>query len=401
MRPLHWLTIPLAVALLSPAAPRRLVGTAATLPAQQDTTAKKKKQAKRIATPDADAAGKSVPGGRDRRKTVRDSIAAEARPLFASRDPLPFTLIADFRAISRNRDSTSKVRHAGTLVVKDADGSDRRIPVELQTRGHYRLKSTTCRFVNLLVRFPDKGKLAKGTPFDGQKSLKLGGHCQDDARYERLLRREHLAYRILNVITPRSFRTRLSLGTYLDSASNRQVASRLAMWIENEDDVADRQGATMRELKRALFADLEPRTLDQMALFEYLIGNTDWSIYALHNIRLVSTDSGTVYPIPYDFDFSGLVNAPYAAPPPQLGLRNVRERVYRGPCRRWDEVAPSIARFVEHEGAIRALLKEPPRLEEGEARDLSGFLDSFFHVARDPGDARQAFVDRCLDKPGA
>ena len=411
MRILHWLTLPLAMTLLAPATPFIATGSGGTLAAQQDS-AKKAKPAKAMAPKDQGGEKKqkkkqdgddpaSPSAVRSRRQVVKDSLEALERPLFASREPLPFTLTADFRAISRNRDSTSKVRHAGTLVVKDTAGVDRSIPVELRTRGHFRLKSSTCRFVNLLVRFPKEGKLTRGTPFEGQKALKLGAHCQDDVRYERLLRREHLAYRILNVITPRSFRTRISNGTYIDSTSGKQVASRLAMWIESEDDVASRQGARLREFKRALFADMEPRTLDEMAIFEYLIANTDWSIYALHNVRIVATDSGVVYPIPYDFDFSGLVNAPYATPAPQLGIRSVRDRLFRGPCRRWDEMAPSITRFVQGEGAIMALLDEPPRLEEGEARDVRRYLEDFFRVARDPADAKQAFIDRCLDKPGA
>ncbi len=112
------------------------------------------------------------------------------------------------------------------------------------------------------------------------------------------------------------------MGTYIDSASGKQVARRLAMWIENEDDMASRQGAKLREFKRALFADLEPHTLDQMAIFEYLIANTDWSIYALHNVRLAATDSGVVYPDPLRFRLLGarrcaVRGAGAAAPAPE------------------------------------------------------------------------------------
>ncbi len=407
MRTLQWLALPLAMSLLAPVAPGCGNGGISVLHAQQDSASKKskakggdKKEAKKEKKKDGD--DPTVPSGvRDRGKVIKDSLEALNRPLFASIEPLPFTLIADFGAIAKNRDSTSRVRHPGTLVVTDSAGAERRIPVELRTRGHFRLKASTCRFVNLLVKFPNEKKLLRGTAFDGQKSLKLGAHCQDDVRYERFLRREHLAYRIGNVITPRTFRTRLSQGTYIDSASGKQVASRLAMWIESEDDVASRLGSRLREFKRALFADLDARTLDQMALFEYAIGNTDWSIYALHNVRLVATDSGIVFPIPYDFDFSGLVNAPYASPAPQLGIRSVRDRLFRGPCRTWDQMAPSIARIVDREAAIMALLDEPPKLDDGEARDVKRYLEEFFQTAKDPRDAKQAFIDRCLDKPGA
>ncbi len=335
-----------------------------------------------------------------RAKIAKDSLEALARPLFATREPLAFTLIANFGNIAKDRDSTSKVRHPATLVVVDSAGSERKIPVQLRTRGHFRLKRSTCRFVNLLVLFPGKKTLA-GTPFEGQESLKLGGHCQDDDRYEQLLRREYLAYQILNEVTPRSFRARLASGSYIDSASGKKLTTRAAMFIEHEDDVAARAGGKVREFRRALFDDVDFKTLDRMAIFEYMIGNTDWSIYALHNVRLVVTDSVGVLPIPYDFDFSGLVNAPYAGPAPQLQIRSVRERLYRGPCRTWDELAPTVAGFTALRPAIMALPARVPGLDRGEVRDAEEFLAAFFQTAADAGEAKRAFIDGCLKKPGA
>ncbi len=400
MRDLNVMALLLAVWLLAPLAPTPASGA---LGAQDTTgaTAKGAKQNGGKKKGGADAAPAPKSKEELRAKAVKDSINAVRQPLFAERAPLPFTLIANFGAISKNRDSTSKTRYAGTLLVRDAAGAERRIPVQLRTRGHFRLKRSTCKFVNLLVTFPGKGKETDGTPFDGQKSLKLGGHCQDDHRYEQLLRREYLAYRIFSTVTPRSFQARLATGTYVASASGKTIDTRTAMWIENEDEMAARQGGRLREFRRALFADMDFATLDQMAIFEYLIGNTDWSIYALHNVRLVVDDSSRVYPIPYDFDFSGLVNAPYAAPAPQLQIRNVRERLYRGPCRTWDEIAPSLARFTARQAEILALPAEIPGLDDREVRDAREFLGAFFETAANPGEAKDAFVERCLKKPGA
>lgn len=408
MRTLQLMALPLAMSMLAPLGAHAVAGHAAVLHAQEDSArargADKTAKAKKAGGGGdgaSDQEKQAKPKARDRSTIIKDSVEAEQRPLFASHEPLPFTLIADFGAIGKNRDSTHTERYGGTLIVKDSEGVDRRIPVQLRTRGHFRLKRSTCSFVNVLVRFPSKGKDTKGTPFEGQKSLKLGAHCQDDHRYERILRREHLAYRIMNTVTPRSFRTRLSTATYIDSVKNKELGTRLAMWIEDEDDMAARQGAKLREFKRALFDDMHPATLDQMAIFEYLIGNTDWSIYALHNIRLAVTDSSVVYPIAYDFDFSGLVDAPYATPAPQLNIRSVRDRLYRGPCRTWEEVAPSVARFLAHQDAIMALADETPRLEGADAHDVRRYLEVFFDTARDPRQAKRAFVDGCLNKPGA
>lgn len=377
-----------------------LPATSSTLSAQ-DTLATKGKGAKKGEKGEKGEKGAKNDEVRSRAKIAKDSLDAQARALFATREPLAFTLLANFGNISKDRDSTSKVRHPGTLVVIDSAGVERKIPVQLRTRGHFRLKRSTCRFVNLLVLFPGKKKELDGTPFDGQKSLKLGGHCQDDDRYEQLLRREYLAYQLYNAVTPRSFRARLATGTYIDSASGKKVATRAAMFIENEDDLAARLGGEVREFRRALFDDVEFQTLDRMAIFEYMIGNTDWSIYALHNVRLVVSDSVGVLPIPYDFDFSGLVNAPYAGPAPQLQIRSVRERLYRGPCRTWDEVAPSVAAFNALKETIMGLPAKIPGLERGEVRDAEEFLSGFFQTTANAGDAKRAFIDGCLRKPGA
>jgi len=375
----------------------------------QDTTAaggkkkgkgdgeKKDGRAKGTKAPPATAADSA----RERQeKVTKDSLEAERLPLFAEEAPLAFTLIANFKQIGRDRDSTSKVRYPGTLVVTDAAGAERRLPVELRTRGHFRLRRSTCAFVNLLVIFPGKKDALEGTPFADQKSLKLGGHCQDDPRYENVLRREYLAYRIFNEVSPRSFRARLATGTYVDSASGKPMTTRAALFLEHEDHVAARQGGRVREFRRALFADVEPVTLDQMSIFEYLIGNTDFSIYALHNVRLVVSEGGRVLPLAYDFDFSGLVSAPYSSPPPQLPIRTVRERLYRGPCRTWAELEPSLRRFTEREAAILALVDRLPGLPPNEAREVRDYLKGFFQVANDQKQAQHAFINECVKKPG-
>jgi len=372
--------------------------------AAQDTTAARGKE-KGGARKDGGKAkakgdGDQAPKATSRQKILKDSLEAERRPLFATREPLAFTLVADFNRIGKDRDSTSKVRYPGTLVVKDTTGAERRLQVQLRTRGHFRLRRSTCRFVNLLVILPSRNAELAGTPFDGQKSLKLGAHCQDDRRYDQVLRREYLSYRIANAFSPRTFRARLATGTYIDSATGRPIATRPALWIENEDEVAARMGGKLREFRRALFADMHAPTLDQMAIIQYAIGNTDWSIYALHNIRLVVSDSG-VFPVPYDFDFSGLVSAPYATPAPQLAIRSVRDRLYRGPCRTWEEIEPTVALFAARREVVMSEVDSVPGLPADDNRDVKNYLGDFFRVVENPKSARSEFIDGCLKKPGA
>jgi hypothetical protein len=240
-------------------------------------------------------------------------LSAEALPLFRSAEPFTFTLAADFKTLNKDRDPESKKRYAGELRMPAEGGKEVRIAVQLSARGHVRRMSRTCDYVPLRIEFP-KGGLAK-TMFAHQSALKLVVQCVRGGDYEQYLLREYLAYRLFNIVTPSSsFRARLAKVTYVDPATGQSSGTRDAMFVEDESDVAKRMEGRTVELQRLLFADLAADTLMPMMIFEYMIGNTDFSIFALHNVRLVQRPDKTIHPVPYDFAFSGLVHPPYAVP---------------------------------------------------------------------------------------
>src|SRR5262245_13659209 len=155
-------------------------------------------------------------------------VAAESRPLFAATEAFPFTLAADFKTINKDRRVEGKVPYPGLMTIQ-VDGSPRTLHVKLQTRGHFRLRATSCSFVPLRVEFT-KDEVA-GTMFDGQKSLKLITHCQNDREYEQYTMREYLTYRAYNLITPHSFRARLTTVSYSQSTDHKPIATRLGMFL--------------------------------------------------------------------------------------------------------------------------------------------------------------------------
>ncbi|MCC6316827.1 MAG: hypothetical protein IT361_03970 [Gemmatimonadaceae bacterium] len=332
-------------------------------------------------------------------KRIDRARKAASRALFASTDPVEFTLIANYGAISRDRDTLSTKRFDGVVVVKDSSGADRRIPVRLRTRGHFRLMARNCRFVPLRIDFPDSG--LKDTPFAGQKGIKLGTHCQNnDDRYDEYTRREYLAYSLFNAVTDQSFRARLAMANYVDSASGKSVARRVALFIESENDVGRRLQANVREMRGALFDDLDLDQLMNVSFFEYAIGNTDFSIYSLHNIRVAATTTGRVIPLAYDFDFSGLVGAHYATPDPRMGLRSVRERRYRGPCRPIEAYQAAAARFIAKKPAMFAAIEAVPGFSRDEQNNARSYLQDFFSVIENPGRLKRELFDQCEKKAG-
>jgi hypothetical protein len=320
-------------------------------------------------------------------------LEAEARPLFQRADPIEFTLTANFSAINKDRNPESTTRYPATLTVAAADGAPRNIAVKLSARGHFRRMARNCSVVPLRVEFPRDGMA--GTPFDGQTTLKLGTGCEDSKEYEQITLREYLQYPLFNLVTPLSFRARLARATYTDEKSKKKSAARYALFIEHENDVARRAEGRVVELSRVVFKDLEDQALTRMMLFEYMIGNTDFSIWALHNVRIVQKPDRTLLGVPYDFDLSGLVHAPYATPDRRLGLRSVVDRLYRGPCRSTDEFDAAAAPFRAKHAEMLALIEGMRNLDQGLRGEMKEYVESFFRAIDKPASIKKTLVDSC------
>jgi hypothetical protein len=323
---------------------------------------------------------------------------AEARPLFQSAAPLEFTLTAHFNEINKDHNPESSKRYPGVLTVAGSDGASKSISVQLSARGHFRRMARNCSMVPLRVEFPKKGEMA-GTPFDGQTTLKLGTGCENAKEFEQYTLREYLAYPLFNMVTPLSFRARLARATYTDEKSQKKTSARYAIFIEHENDVARRNEGRIVELSRVVFNDLEAETLTRAMLYEYMIGNTDVSIWALHNVRLVQKPTRTLYVVPYDFDLAGLVHAPYAIPDRRLGLRTVLDRMYRGPCRSTEEFDAAVAPFRARKTDMVALVESMRDLDSNSRSEVKDYLESFFRTIERPASIKKQLVDGCKPAP--
>ena len=200
-------------------------------------------------------------------------------------------------------------------------------------------------------------------------------------------------------LLPDTWRARRGLWGWLSAVDHKTIATRYAIFVEHENEVARRVGGRVVELARIVFTDLEAKTLTRMMLFEYMIGNTDFSIWALHNVRIVQDRARRLYPVPYDFDLSGLVHAPYATPDPRIGIRSVLDRLYRGPCRSLDDMDAVADTFRSKRGDMLALLesmRDLNPLARGEAKE---YLESFFRSIDKPNAIKKQFVDGCKPVP--
>lgn len=318
--------------------------------------------------------------------------AADSRPLFAAAEPLVFTLVADFGQVQKDREPDSTRSYPAKLIVAQSSQSETSIPVQIRTRGHSRLKPDFCTFAPLRIEFAVN---PVGTVFEGQRKLKLGTHCRDQGEYSEYVVREYPVYRMFNALTPRSFRARLAEAHYVDAKSLKPIAVRTALFLEDDDDVARRLEGRISDTTGIRFGQLDSAMTTMTMLFEYMIGNTDLSIKSLHNIRVVLTPGGTRYPIPYDFDFSGVVNAQYAAPNPLVSLSSVRERIYLGPCQTPAVFEVFLARFRKAQAEMMGVYDSVPALKPKSVSAAKSYLEEFFRTIERPPAIKKAFVDGC------
>jgi hypothetical protein len=317
---------------------------------------------------------------------------AEKRALFQSEDTLKVTLEGNFGALARERDPEHAKTYSGVIRTTGPNNEAVEVPVQLTIRGSLRRK--TCDFVPLKVAFAKDR--AKGTIFEMRGSgVKLVTHCHNTGEDEQYILREYLAYRLGNIVTNRSFRARLAHVTYIDSDKKKTVATRYAIFLEDDDDVARRlEGKIVDDEFR--FEQLHPVALLQMSLFEYMIGNTDFSIFARHNVRIVQGPAGLVYPIPYDFDVSGLVNVPYAIPDPRLHIQSLTERVYRGPCRTPEQMEPFLNILRTKKDSVAAAIESVPDMTVTNRHQAEAFLNGFFSLIDKPSRVKHELIDHCL-----
>jgi hypothetical protein len=328
------------------------------------------------------------------------SAAAQASapdPLFQSHETLDVTLSAPLTTLVRDRPTEEYLQ--GSLTYAGDDGENKTLPVKIRARGHSRHR--ICDLPPLWLNF--KKSQVKDTLFHKQDKLKLAVHCQDSERYEQSLMREYMAYRILNFATPMSFQVRLLRITWVDSEGQRDQQVRYAFLLEHKNRLGKRIERKDLKIDETTVAALDPKHLNLTSVFQFLIGNTDFSPIAkseynecCHNYVLFSNDRDLLVAIPYDFDQSGLVSAPYALPGRQFGIRTVRQRIYRGRCQNNDYVEASIDRFKAVRNNIFALIETQDGLTRKVRRILAEYLQQFYDIADDPRRVTRLMINQCV-----
>ena len=326
---------------------------------------------------------------------VGSAAPLAAQPLFKAEAPVELTLTTNLRDLMRERDSTALRWFDTEMRYTDDSGTARALDVRLRARGHFRRQARNCAFPPISLRATRD--VRDGSILQGNPRLKIVTPCRPTVdEYQQYILVEYLLYRTLAVIQPVHHRTRLARITYRDSTDRVRPIEVTGFFLEIDEEVADEHKLELTEQKGALWADVDGPTLDRLSLFEFWIGNTDWSLGGLHNIVLYRNPDGDHIPVPYDFDWTGAVNARYAFPNATLGIRTVRERLHRGPCRTAEEWAPTIAYYQERRAAIDSVWAMPIEgLEDRTRRAAKAYLDQLWPILEDPRRFKRDVIDVC------
>lgn len=330
---------------------------------------------------------------------VAAASAADTAPLFSSTEALEVTITAPLDRIMSARSEDEE--HESTLTYVNEDAENVELTVNVRVRGKFRARHDICDFAPLRLNF--KKKQVKGTLFEDQDKVKLVTHCENSgAEHEQNVLKEYLTYQFLAKLTDLSFRTRLLRVTYIDSDGEHQTRTKYGFIIEHEDDLAERLDAHLAMVKSATMDNLDAAQGNLFAVFSYFIGNTDFSAqlgpkeeYCCHNAVLLTRDPGIYLPVPYDFDLSGMVDAPYAAPNPKYDIKRVTDRLYRGLCRDIDTLPDTLRQFVDLRETFETMVDEQDGLRLREKAVMKGFIDDFYDDIKNDKLIERNLIQNC------
>ncbi len=327
-------------------------------------------------------------------------LQAQTLPLFQDETPVKMVLTAPLTQLYREKKNPLRPYRDGSVSYIANDSNTVRIPIKVRTRGNFR--RLNCQHPPLRLNFA--AKTNNSNLFVKQNNLKLVAPCQRGSKFQQLIGLEYLAYKIFEEVSGVHFKTRLVDISYLDSSKKRKPWSSKAFLIEDIIDVGKRHSfkqITASKVSRKQM-DLEQTAL--VELFQFFIGNTDYSTLkapegdvCCHNNRILGSLDGAAkfLPVPYDFDISGIVDAPYAYPSSSLPIESVQDRYFTGWCKEDHHFNNAINIFKQKQTNILQLAEKAPILNDSSRSKAIGFIKRFYRLIDNPKRVKREIIGRC------
>jgi hypothetical protein len=305
-------------------------------------------------------------------QTVK-SKKASIFELFLSDDYTEFDLTFNFQELERLKNTNDYMPAAIELDIPHDE--IKHWDIEIKARGRYRRR--ICDFPPIKLKF-NKDDLAE-VGYKKDNDMKLVTHCIDDYTGKENVLREYLTYKLYEFYSDQYFRTQLVKVNYFDSQSKKKMKG-IGILIEDNETVERRLNGEICEDCYSVDHDsFYVDNLHTIALFQYMVGNADWSIPMVRNIEMMkSKDENKYFMVPYDFDFSGLVNASYAVPNTNYNQKSIRDRIYLAPCEEVNEIKPYAEYFKSKKEEVTDFVKNFKKLSAYSRRDIVGYIESFY-----------------------
>ncbi|MBK9015469.1 MAG: hypothetical protein IPM82_16175 [Saprospiraceae bacterium] len=257
----------------------------------------------------------------------------------------------------------------------DENGVMHNFQAKVKPRGKFR--RMTCDFPPLKLKFAKTELEAAG--LSEMNELKLVTHCLDDKDVSKgLVLREYLVYKLYNELTPNSFRVQLAKITYLDKNNPDYRLTRFGFLIEDEEELTWRTNGEVSKTMGTKAANLNPSHEKIASVFQYMVSNTDWNVEMLRNLELLQKKDGGLIPVPYDFDFSAIVAAPYARPNTDVGQKRIGDRVFMGNAASAKELHATLSYFRSKKAALIGIVNDFNLLDEVSKQQIVEYLEGFY-----------------------
>jgi hypothetical protein len=322
-----------------------------------------------------------------------DSLIGSFR-LFEDDKLLEISLRFDLSTYFRAKPKKEYLKANLTFHLNKTDSISR--DIGLRTRGIFR--NSYCMFapIELNLKKTNFGY----SDLNGISKLKMVPQCSAGKDKEDYVLREFLAYKLFNVLTDTSFRVRLLIVNYIDPRKNKKPVTQYGFFLEPAEMLAARTNCLQVKTTAVNQKNIVPKIMDRLAIFNYMIGNYDWSVPGQHNVFILKSKnydpSGLGISVPHDFDWSGLVNPVYAIPKEDLGIENVRQRLFLGLCRNKDVYEKELNLFLEKKSEFYKVINDFPYIEKRVKKELTAYLDGFFDMLVGKRDRiLESFVSTC------
>jgi hypothetical protein len=293
--------------------------------------------------------------------------------LLEGKNYVSVTISLNLDSLINNRYNEEKI--IGIFGFKSAAGKNLSFSVNINLRGKYRRRM--CGFPPLKLNF-NKSELSDNG-LSKADEYKLVTHCLEGEEGDVNMVKEFLAYQFYQQISPLSYRSKLLKITYQDTKSDDKIVG-MAILLEDKSSFEKRYDLSeMKDtfnLPRSNFDDNNFRT---HGLFQYLMGNVDWSTAISKNMDIYkSKENGKMFIVPYDFDFSGFVNVSYAVPNKDYNQKKIRDRLLLEADESDSLYQSEIQKFIALKPSFINLIKKQKGLEMDVKMDLENYIHSFY-----------------------